>query len=217
MLTLVLLIFWAPGRVRAGRGRPTWNVRGDWWRWLGAVWSLLLLINTNYLNAAALIAVLPLMFLDRRYRQPRQYVLLALLLVAAALDGLWIATTVKPWTATYEGGMNTLFAPPPIPDRWTRFFWNVPWFLRDLGTHEFVPWLALLALGVPFLWSAAIAKLPSPSGRGAGGEGTRAPGKNQSRQVRSRTALTLTLSRRARGLATPYSKALAGAAWRSRR
>ena len=88
MLTLVLLIF--PARAVCG---PAADARlgtcaAIWWRWLGAVWSLLLLINTNYLNAAVLIAVLPLTFLDRRYRQPRQYVLLALLLVAARLGRL---------------------------------------------------------------------------------------------------------------------------------
>ena len=36
-------------------------------------------MGTHYLNAAALLATLPLMFLDRRYRQRRQVTLFGLL------------------------------------------------------------------------------------------------------------------------------------------
>ncbi len=117
----------------------------------------MLLIGTHYLNAAALLAALPLMFLDRRYRQRRQVTLFGVLVATAAVGGAWVLATANPLQAQYGTGQAWNFGRLPIPDRWTRFYWNMGWFFRDLGSHEFVPWLLLAVLLLPLLpwrWAA---------------------------------------------------------------
>ena len=120
-----------------------------------------LLMDTHYLNAAALLATLPLMFLDRRYRQRRQIAIFGLLLATAAVGGAWVLATANPLQAHYADGQAWLFARPPITDRWARFYLNMTWFFRDLGSHEFLPWLLLAVLLLPLLpWRRAARERP---------------------------------------------------------
>jgi tetratricopeptide (TPR) repeat protein len=167
MFSLAVWLFWAPGTTRGGRGKRgqarhyapsqsplAWGL-SDVLRYAGAVTALVLLFWTHYLNAFALVATLPLFFLDRRYRQRRQYVLFGLLAATAGLYCLWIWIMANPFAAQYVGGQDWRYSPPLQPDLWTRFYINLGWFLRDLGTHEFLPWVLVavpaLALIVP--WS----------------------------------------------------------------
>ena len=161
MFSLAVLALWAPGDRRPGQAADQWLSRGELWRWVGAATAFLLLLGAHYLNAAALLAVLPLMFLDRRYRQRRQVALFGVLVIAAAVGGVWALATANPFKAHYEIGQTWLFASPAIPDRWTRFSWNMGWFLRNLGSHEFVPWLLLPVLLLPLVpWRKAARQRP---------------------------------------------------------
>lgn len=165
MFSLMVWSFWAPGSSRRGPHAPGLLSRGALLRYVGAVVSLVLLLGTHYLNAAALLATLPLFFADRRYRQGVQYVMLAMLLATAVLYGLWTLSTIDPFAADYRSGQEWLFAPPPLLDRWTRFSCNLWWFLRDLGTHEFLAWLLMPVLALPLVapWCArAWASLMDP-------------------------------------------------------
>ena len=145
MFTLLVWIFWAPGSSRGGAPYGSPRQLAAWLlRCLGAAVAMVLLIWTHYLNAASVLVTLPLFFLDRRYRQPRQYVLLGVVYAAAAGYGVWILATVNPFEAVYQGGGDDL-------DRWHHFYTNAWWFVRDLGTHEFVPWAVVLTFLLPWL------------------------------------------------------------------
>ena len=154
--SLLVWTFWAPGR--PGAGRRTILGRRALLRHAGAAIALVLLIGTNYLNAAVLLATLPLFFMDRRYRQPTQYVLLAILLATALVAGVCILATSNPLAADYGAGQDWLFAPAPMTGYATRFCFNLGWFLRDLGTHEFLPWVLLMVLTLP--WLASVKRWP---------------------------------------------------------
>jgi len=145
MFTLLVWVFWAPGlsRSRSLYGSPR-KLAALPFRCLGAVLAVVLLIFTQYLNAASVLVTLPLFFLDRRYREPRQYVLLGVACAAAVVCGVWIWATADPFTADYQSGGDAL-------GRWQHFSTNAWWFIRDLGTHEFVPWVLVAALLLPWL------------------------------------------------------------------
>jgi tetratricopeptide (TPR) repeat protein len=151
LFTLAVYCLWAPGASRSGRCSGPLLCRRELARWAGAAAAMLLLAWSHYLNAAALLATLPLWFLDRRYRQRRQYLLLAVLWATGAVYAAWVFFAIGPQGATYGEGQQWLFAPQPQPDSWHRFWENLGWFLRDLGTHEFFPWLVVAALPLPFL------------------------------------------------------------------
>jgi tetratricopeptide (TPR) repeat protein len=145
MFTLLVWIFWAPGSSRRGSlvGSPRSLVA---WlsRCLGAALAVLLLLSTHYLNAVAVLVTLPLFFFDLRYRQPKQYVLWGVIYAVAVAYGLWIWNTANPFAAEYDAAEEGLV-------RWRHFLDNAAWFIRDLGTHEFVPWAAVLAFWLPWL------------------------------------------------------------------
>jgi len=147
MLTLSVWAFWAPG-ISRGRG-PLFD-RRSLLRYAGAAVAVALLISTHYLNAAAVLLSLPLFFLDRRYRQPRQYVLLAIIYTAAGLYGSWILATANPFAADYHTAIASALPFGGHPDRWTHFYMNLYWMLRDLGTHEFFPWCLALVFAIPW-------------------------------------------------------------------
>lgn len=156
MFTLLVWVFWAPGSSRGGREPKVRRLYGSpralaaWLvRCLGASAAVVLLIFTHYLNAASALATLPLFFLDRRYRQPRQYALLGVVYAAAAACGVRIRLTADPFAADYEPGGGGL-------DRWEHFYTNVLKFVRDVGTHEFVPWVVVAVFLLPWL-------LPGPT------------------------------------------------------
>lgn len=143
--TLLVWVFWAPGS-RRGRclGRSAGALATLVFRCLGAVLAIVLLIFTHYLNAAAVLVTLPLFLIEGRYRQPRQYVLLGAIYGAAVFCGIWILATADPFAAKYSAAQDGL-------NHWTHFCNNAWWFIRDLGTHEFVPWAVVLALPLPWL------------------------------------------------------------------
>ena len=156
LFTLLLWSIWAPGQRRQRPGDALWD-RSMLWRCLAGMVAVLLLIATHYLNAAAALAVLPVLFLDRRYRQRRQYVLLTVLYSTAVVNGVvLLATGHNPFAAEYAGLIDAMFMPPLQPDRWVRFYTNFYWFLRDLGTHEFFPWLLVCVLALP--WARVVGR-----------------------------------------------------------
>jgi Flp pilus assembly protein TadD len=144
-LTLLVWAFWAPG---SSRGRPlqdSLRARLGWvLRCLGAVLAVWLLISTHYLNAASVLATLPLFFFVPRYRRPRQYKLLGVVYAAAVIYGVYLLATKSPFTAEYVAGGAQ-------PDRWEHFYTNALKFVRDVGTHEFVPWVVVLVFILPWL------------------------------------------------------------------
>ncbi|MHC4179700.1 MAG: tetratricopeptide repeat protein, partial [Planctomycetota bacterium] len=141
-LTLLVWIFWAPGSTRGRWLYDSPRALAGWlFRCLGAALAVVLLISTHYLNAAALLVTLPLFFFDPRYRQPRQYVIFGTIWAAAGVYGIWILATANPYAAKYGAAEKD----------WGHFFYNALWFVRDLGTHEFVPWVAVAAFVLPWL------------------------------------------------------------------
>ena len=62
------------------------------------------------MNAATLLATLPVFFLDRRDRQPRQYAMLGILWCVAIAYGAWVMATGNPLGADYRSA-DWLFAP----------------------------------------------------------------------------------------------------------
>jgi len=151
LFTLLVLVFWAPGP------SPPWLTRG--WpagrrrllRYSGAIAAILLLLTTHYLNAAALLAVLPVFFLERRYRQPEQYALLGTIYAVTLVFGIWTLATANPFSADYGVADAALAGAGPPVDRFTRFYTHLWWLLRDLGTHEFFPWCLVALLPVPWV------------------------------------------------------------------
>ncbi|OHB67268.1 MAG: hypothetical protein A2V70_12335 [Planctomycetes bacterium RBG_13_63_9] len=156
MFTLLVWMFWVPGvrRFHAARGR-LFDSR-SLLRYAGAAIAVLLLIGSHYLNAAAVLVTLPLFFFDRRFRQPRQYVLLGAIYAAALLYAGWILLTANPFAADYRATIDATLQSPQHATLWGRYairyatnFW---WFLRDLGTHEFFPWCLVPVLVLPWLF-----------------------------------------------------------------
>ncbi len=143
MFTLLVWAFWAPGRSRRG-GDP---LDGRClWRYAGGALSLVALMATYYVGAAVVLIGLPLFFIHRRYRQPRQYIMLAAMLLAAVAYGGWILVTVNPFSASYGGGQWS------FGGHFARASWHLWMLVRDLGTHEFFPWLLVLPLLLPWCW-----------------------------------------------------------------
>ena len=144
MLSIAVWTFWAPG---TDRGRPLDGSRRARIAWLarcaGAATAMVLLIFTHYLNAASVLVTLPLFFLDVRYRRPRQYMLLGVIYAAAAVTGGWILLTAYPFAAKYQAATRLGY--------WEHFYTNAGWFIRDVGTYEFVPWVLVLVFVLPWL------------------------------------------------------------------
>jgi len=151
MLTLLVWIFWAPGMSRGRTPRGSLFDRRSLLRYASTAAAVVLLVQTHYLNAAAVLVTLPLFFIDRRYRQPRQYVLLGIVYGVAAAFGVWILLTANPFAAEYAMSHDWLSPTVPEVDWWPHFYRHLGWLLRDLGTHEFFPWCLVVVLLVPFL------------------------------------------------------------------
>ena len=151
MFTLLVWIFWAPGSSRGRLSNASLFDRRSLLRYAGGSIAIALLLFTHYLNAAAVLVTLPLFFFDRRYRQPRQYVLLGVITVTLACGVAWILATANPFAADYRAAEDWLFGTVPERGYLTRFFWHLWLLLRDLGTHEFFPWCLLPVFLVPWL------------------------------------------------------------------
>ena len=145
LLSVLVWIVWTPGT----RGRRE-DVRTPKFvlRCIMAVVFVWALISTHYLNAAAVLVGLPLFFLIRRFRSPKQYVLLGVIYGTAMVYGVWLLVTANPFAADYEGAERTMLT---AGELWTRYYTNFWWFLRDVGTHEFFPWLLAPVLLLPWL------------------------------------------------------------------
>ena len=152
LFTLLVWTVWAPGRrmrethrLRDGGLHPPYLLR-----YAAAAVAMVLLLSTHYLSAAAVLATLPLFFFDRRYRQPQQYVLLGVFYATAAAYGVWVLATANPFGTGYLATEDWLMPYAGLPDRWAqlRHAW---WLVRDLGTHEFLPWCLVPVLAVPWL------------------------------------------------------------------
>ena len=108
--SLLVWILWAPGRAPpAGCTEVRWTAAASFvMRRRRRAFPPCL---TQYMNAATLLATLPVFFLDRRDRQPRQYVMLGILWCVAIAYGAWLLATGNPLTADYRSA-DWLFAPP---------------------------------------------------------------------------------------------------------
>jgi len=150
VLTLLVWTFWGAGPSRGPLPPGRWLDRRLLLRCLGGAAAVVLLLTTHYLNAVAALATLPLWFLDRRDRNPSQYVLLGVILAVTLAYGAWIWVAANPFSADYvprdpyvDSGQE--------PEFWRHAAVNFWWFLRDLGTHEFVPWCLAPVLLLPWL------------------------------------------------------------------
>ncbi|NQU23251.1 MAG: tetratricopeptide repeat protein [Candidatus Nealsonbacteria bacterium] len=150
-LSILVWIFWAPGDARRRHRAEALLDRPTLLRYAAAVAALVLLLSTHYLNAAAVLVTLPLFFFDPRYRQRRQYVLLAILYVTAGLYGGYVLATANPFATEYGWRADWLTFPQFVRSPWARFCDHLGWLLRDLGTHEFFPWCLTIVLAVPWL------------------------------------------------------------------
>ncbi|KKL23762.1 hypothetical protein LCGC14_2422140, partial [marine sediment metagenome] len=120
-------------------------------RYLGAAAAMVGLIFSHYLNAATVLATLPLFFLDSRFRRNKQVVLLGVIYSAAALCAIWICLTVNPFAADYSINPESTAMAGEDVGYWRHFHMNLFWLLRDLGTHEFLPWCLVPVLILPWL------------------------------------------------------------------
>jgi len=154
--TLLVWIFWAPGRRRDAAGRGPLSDPRFLLRCCGCAVALVLLLSTHYLNAATVLVTLPLFLLERDYRSTRQYVLLGVVYATALVYALWVLATVNPFGTEYDMAEDWLFGTGPKPDALFRFVRHLWWLLRDLGTHEFLPWCLLVLLPVPWLPAARL-------------------------------------------------------------
>ncbi len=145
--TLLLWIVWVPAASSARSAYGYLPDRGWLLRCAGGAAAFLLLLSTHYLNAAAALLTLPVFFLDRRYRQPKQYVMLGVFCAIAVVYGIWLWVAANPFAADYRPPPNA----PVDMHPWTHFYTNLGKLLRDLGTHEFVPWCLAPVLAVPWL------------------------------------------------------------------
>ncbi|HYW80872.1 MAG TPA: glycosyltransferase family 39 protein, partial [Thermoguttaceae bacterium] len=107
MFTLAVWTLWTPGSSRGRPGRSDASVeplldRRSILRYVGAAVAMSLLIYSHYLNAATVLATLPVFFLDPRFRRKKQYVLLGVIYGAAAVCGVVILLTVNPFAADYS-------------------------------------------------------------------------------------------------------------------
>jgi len=151
MFTLMVWVFWAPGSSRRTTSRTRLFDGRSLLRYAGGAAAVVLLLLTHYLNAAAVLVTLPVFFLDRRYRQPRQYVLSGVIAAAAIVCGIWVLITANPLAADYSAAGGDLFQPPDYPGWWPHFYEHLGYLLRDLGTHEFLPWCLVAVLLLPWL------------------------------------------------------------------
>jgi len=144
MFTLLLWMFWAPGKSRRGGDPLDWRCLP---RYAGGAASLAALMSTYYLGAAVAFVSLPLFFIHGRYRQPRQYIMLGVLLLTAVGYGGYILATANPFAASYAGEQWS------ASGHFGRAAWHLWMFIRDLGPHEFFPWLLAVPLLLPWFMS----------------------------------------------------------------
>jgi 4-amino-4-deoxy-L-arabinose transferase-like glycosyltransferase len=103
-----------------------------------------LLMFTNYFNAVATLAAIPLLAVFATQRTRRHAIVFASAFAAAGAVGAFVLATVNPFDA-----------PVPRPDetsgmaRHATLLW---WNLRDLGTFEFLPVALMPALALPFFF-----------------------------------------------------------------
>lgn len=151
-LTVLLLGLWAPSAASSGHRVRLWQGtrrRRTFVEMAGVAVTVCLLMSTHYLNAAAVLAILPVFFLDRRYRWRRQLLLLAAAWATAIAFGTWQLTNSNPWGAADYGDVGVSSAAQFVPLR--RFALNVWWYLRDLGNAEMLPWALVPALLLPWV------------------------------------------------------------------
>ena len=143
--SLLVWLLWAPGRVRRGRLHGSPLDRRSLLRYAAAAASFFLLLLTQYMNAATLLATLPVFFLDRRDRQPRQYAMLGILwCVAIAYGALGDGDGQSPGGRLSLGGL--VVHSPAAARLVAAVLDELCWFLRDAGTHEFIPWAVVVDL-----------------------------------------------------------------------
>jgi 4-amino-4-deoxy-L-arabinose transferase-like glycosyltransferase len=112
-------------------------------RALGAIVCSALLVLTNYFNAVAALAALPLLAVFKELRTRRHLLVVTAAFAAAGAAGAYVLATANPFVA-----------PVPRPDemsglpRLATLLW---WNLRDLGTFEFLPVALVPVLALPFL------------------------------------------------------------------
>ena len=160
--TLLLWIIWTPSRSRGRRLDGPWFDGRSVFRYAAGALVVLLLLGTHYLNAAAALIALPVFFLSRRFRQPRQYLLLGVLGAVSVAYGIWLWLSANPFAADY---LTSPDAPLDVRS-WTHLRTNFGKLLRDLGTHEFFPLCVLPVLVLP--WSAAWTRRLRPWARQGG-------------------------------------------------
>jgi hypothetical protein len=110
----------------------------------------IVLMLTNYLNAAALAGILPLFLLLPRYRNKAQYIFLAALYGAFFVAGIYVLVTANPFAAAV--------APKDSVTGLAHYGTLLKWHLAGLGSFEFFPLLIVLFLVTPFAvapWRAA--------------------------------------------------------------
>ncbi|MCK9460905.1 MAG: glycosyltransferase family 39 protein [Proteobacteria bacterium] len=123
---------------------PIGSRRALAFRALGAAVCGALLMLTNYFNAVAALAALPLLALLPAQRTRRHVFVSAAAFVASGAVGAYVLATTNPFDA-----------PVPRPDeavgiaRLATLLW---WNLRDLGTFEFLPVTLMPVLVLPFLF-----------------------------------------------------------------
>jgi 4-amino-4-deoxy-L-arabinose transferase-like glycosyltransferase len=123
----------------------------------GAAACAALLMLTNYFNAVATLAGLPLLAAFSVHRTRRHVIVGAAAFAAAGAIGAFVLATSNPFDA-----------PVPRPDEMTglaRIGTLLWWNLRDLGTFEFLPVLLVPVLALPFLF-ARLAGLRRIAGAG---------------------------------------------------
>lgn len=135
LLCILLLYFWV---CRLGR-RPFGQARR-----LAGFFCVILLFSASYLNAAALLAVLPLFWLHRAYRTRSSVGFLTFLYSAACIAGTYVYFMKNPFAAEVAWS-----DPTPAVERFFTLAW---WHLRGLGTFEFFPVALVPLLLLPWVW-----------------------------------------------------------------
>ena len=98
---------------------------------------------SNYLNAAAALAMLPVFFIDPRYRTRRKYILLAVVCLVSVLCGCYIYLVKNP--------LVTHFYTPDSVTGLRRYVTLFVWHIAGLGSDEFFPVLLILIMPLPLL------------------------------------------------------------------
>lgn len=111
--------------------------------WVLGLGSTVALIFTNYINAAAALAFLPVLLLWDRMRTRRHLALLGGIYSTAALCGLRVYLYHNPFAMEVASRDLT-----PAFQRFLTLLW---WHAKGLATFEFVPVLLIPALALPFL------------------------------------------------------------------